>query len=91
MTKLLGSCLAIALLFMQYQLWLMPGGIRSAMTLRTDIQQIEQQNQVFIHANQALMSGIGHLKAGNHAVESQARNELGMIKKGEVFYQVVDG
>ena len=30
------------------------------------------------------------LKSGNAGVEQRARSDLGMIREGEVFYQVVD-
>ena len=30
------------------------------------------------------------LKSGTEAIEERARSELGMIKPGEVFYQVVE-
>ncbi|MDH5370582.1 MAG: septum formation initiator family protein, partial [Gammaproteobacteria bacterium] len=30
------------------------------------------------------------LKKGDAAIEERARNELGMIKKGETYIQVVD-
>ena len=37
-----------------------------------------------------IISGVvKDLKSGHQAVESKARNELGMVKKGETFYQIV--
>ena len=39
--------------------------------------------------NDALDADVKDLKQGMEAVEERARLELGMIKKDEVFYQVV--
>jgi cell division protein FtsB len=40
--------------------------------------------------NRALQAEVLDLKKGLDAVEERARSELGMIKEGEVFYQVVE-
>ena len=40
--------------------------------------------------NAGLDAEVRDLKQGIDAVEERARVELGMIKPGEVFYQVVD-
>jgi cell division protein FtsB len=48
-----------------------------------------QQNELLKKRNQALMQQVQGLKNNNEAVEARARHELGMIKKGETFYQVV--
>jgi cell division protein FtsB len=40
--------------------------------------------------NQILHAEVVDLKQGTDALEERARSELGMIKKGEVFYQVID-
>ncbi|HAG62298.1 MAG: cell division protein FtsB [Legionellales bacterium] len=90
MTRWLGSGLIAALLFMQYQLWFMPGGLTSVWHLSDDIQQLEQKNHVLHEGNQAMLANIHQLKNGHHAIEAEARNELGMIKRHEVFYQVID-
>ena len=90
MTRWLGSGLIAALLFMQYQLWFMPGGLTSVWHLSHDIQKLEQKNHVLHEGNQAMLANIHQLKNGHHAIEAEARNELGMIKRHEVFYQVID-
>ena len=40
--------------------------------------------------NAALEAEVKDLKQGMQAVEERARSELGMIKKGETFYQIVE-
>ena len=38
----------------------------------------------------ALAADVEDLKTGTDAIEEKARGELGMIKPGETFYQVVE-
>ena len=49
-----------------------------------------KQNQELIYRNAALQADIQDLKNGNDAVQERARLQLGMIKKDEVFVQVMD-
>ena len=39
--------------------------------------------------NDALIAEVNDLKKGTKAVEERARGELGMIKKEEVFFQII--
>ena len=50
---------------------------------RNGVEQYEQRNQ-------ALEDEISDLKQGNLVVEELARSELGMVKKSETFYRVID-
>ena len=76
-------------LFLQYQLWFSVGGVISVRSLQQQIDQQKQKNTRFHQRNTVLVANIHDLKSGNHAVEARAREDLGMVKKGEVFYQVV--
>ena len=40
--------------------------------------------------NEALQAEVNDLKRGLEAIEERARNELGMTKSGEVFYQIME-
>ena len=40
--------------------------------------------------NQAVEADIAELKSGEQALEERARYDLGMVKQGEIYYQVVD-
>jgi cell division protein FtsB len=49
-----------------------------------------KENQELIYRNAALQADIQDLKNGNDAVQERARQQLGMIKRDEVFVQVMD-
>ncbi len=55
---------------------------------RLAAQQLE--NDQLSERNRALAAEVEDLKAGLEAVEERARAELGMIKRGETFYQVIE-
>ena len=74
---------------LQYELWIAPGGLASAWNLHTAIDHLQARNQKLVEKNGILAADIEDLKHGNEAVEEHARNDLGMVKPGEVFYQVV--
>lgn len=86
---LLPLILVLLLLLFQYQLWFGVGDMFDAWALQrqVDVQQIE--NATLMKRNQALAAQVQDLKQGQAAVEEQARADLGMIKKGETFYQIV--
>ena len=49
----------------------------------------EHKNQTLRQRNTILSAGIDALKHNNDIVAKKARNELGMVKQGEQFYQIV--
>ena len=84
-----GVILIGLLVVLQYQLWFSHGGIISVWRLNSKIVLQQQRNQHLEKRNAVLVADIHDLKSGNAAIEARAREDLGMIKKGEVFYQVV--
>jgi cell division protein FtsB len=74
---------------LQYQLWFAPGGIVPTVRLQHAIEQQAAVNKKLIARNDEITADIQDLKTGNEAVEEHGRNDLGMIKHGEVFYQIV--
>ena len=87
--KWLPIVLVLLLVFLQYRLWFEPGGFIDMMHLKKQLALETQQNDQLKKRNQALLQQVQHLQNNNDAIESRARHELGMIKKGETFYQVV--
>ena len=53
------------------------------------IEQDKDLNKLKLR-NQLLLNKLERLKKYSVAIEEQARYELGMVKRGEKYYQVVD-
>lgn len=47
------------------------------------------KNEQLKKRNEKLVEQVKYLQKNNDAIESRARNDLGMVKKGETFYQVL--
>ena len=88
MKMILGALIAL-LLLLQYEFWFSDGGMKTVWKMQKNISQQEALNTQMDQRNQVLISEIRDLQSGNAAIEARARNDLGMVKKGEVFYQVV--
>ena len=77
------------LLFLQYRLWFEAGGLRDLVQLKRSLTTQQAANENLKKRNDQLIFQIERLQKSQDAAESRARNELGMIKKGETFYQIV--
>jgi len=84
------TLLVILFLFLQYKLWFEHDSFHETEQLRQAISKQKQQNDALVKKNHELMAEVKNLKHGKQAVESRARSELGMVQKGETFYQIVD-
>lgn len=87
--KVLALALAALLLVLQYPLWAGKGGWMRVWELDRSLAQQREANARLKARNEALDAEVRDLKQGLDALEEHARLELGMIKKDEVFYQVV--
>jgi cell division protein FtsB len=89
--KPLALVLAGLVLALQYPLWIGKGSWMRAWELERQVVMQRAANVQATARNEALEADVRDLKEGSEAVEERARLELGMIRKDEVFYQVVPG
>jgi cell division protein FtsB len=89
MRKPFAIFLLLLALVLQYQLWFGSGSLIKVWQLRRAIAAQQAENQSLQDRNDALEAEVRDLKQGTEAIEERARTELGMIKDGETFYQVV--
>jgi cell division protein FtsB len=89
--RLLVYVLAALVLLLQYPLWFGSGGLLTLWQLHREIDTQKMENARLKERNQALEAEVSDLKQGLEAIEERARAELGMVKKGETFHQVIDG
>ena len=88
--KLFVAFMLSTFLFLQYQLWVDPTGVRKVIHLSSSIVQQKDDNQRLHERNEVLAAEVEDLKSGYDAIEERARMELGMIRQGETFFQVID-
>jgi len=82
--------LLILLVWLQFELWVGKGSLTEVRGLRNSIELQKKENEQLKERNEALTAEVKDLKSGLDAIEEQARSEMGMIKKGETFYQIVE-
>jgi cell division protein FtsB len=88
--KLLAAALGALIVLVQYPLWLGKGGWLRVWEIDRQLSAQQATNRALEVRNGALEAEVRDLKQGLEAIEERARYELGMIKPGEVFFQVIE-
>ncbi|HKK05160.1 MAG: cell division protein FtsB [Gammaproteobacteria bacterium] len=88
--RFLAVILGILLLVLQYDLWFSSGGLANVSRLERRVAEQRGENERLAERNHALEAEVRDLKGGREAIEERARSELGMIKPGETYYQIVE-
>jgi len=79
---------AILVLALQYPMWLGKGGWLQVRETDRQLALQKEANARLKARNEALDADVRDLKTGYEAIEERARNELGMIRQDEVFFQL---
>lgn len=90
MLRLVAGSLVALLLGLQLSWWLGKGGLRDARELESQIASQERQLEALRVRNGKLAAEVRDLKQGLEAIEELARSEMGMIREGEIFHQMID-
>lgn len=88
--RIIIAFLLVLLLWLQYRLWLGDGGIPQVIMLEHELAAVEAEIESLQERNQAMEAEVGDLKQGLDAIEERARSEMGMIREGEVYFQVIE-
>ena len=88
--KIIALILLVLLIWLQYKIWLQDGGIPEVLQLQKEVDIEQSEVKKLQERNQSLDAEVKDLKKGLDAIEERARSEMGMIKKGEVYYQVIE-
>jgi cell division protein FtsB len=88
--KLIVLILILLLVWLQYKLWLDEGGVPEVLKLESEVDAMQREVEVLKERNNALDAEVKDLKQGLEAIEERARSDMGMIRQGEVYYQVIE-
>ncbi|GAB3374427.1 cell division protein FtsB [Spongiibacter taiwanensis] len=83
--------LVVIFVFLQFRLWTGSGSWEQIASLKRDIKSQRQVNAELQRRNERLYSEVDSLKNNLDSIEERARNDMGMIKKGEDFYLIIEG
>jgi cell division protein FtsB len=89
MRKLL-ILLLLLIAYLQYRLWFGDGSLQEVWELHREVEAQREENLQLRERNAALEAEVRDLQQGLDAIEEHAREDLGMIKEGETFYQLVE-
>jgi cell division protein FtsB len=80
--------LLILIFWLFIQLWVGNGTIPDIFFLNQDIKAQKLLNQALQKENEQRIEQIKSLKGGDEELEARARSEIGMLKPGEIFYEI---
>jgi|SRR5271163_931343 len=87
--RIFAAILGVALVLLQYRLWLGDQGSREVVRLQASVDAQRAANHEQSERNRQLGAEVNNLKVGLTALEERARSELGMVGASETFYQIV--
>ena len=82
--------LVLLLGVLQYRLWFAEGSFAEQHRLEKQVQEQTLINAELQARNAVLEREVLELQTGNKGVEQRAREQLGLIREGETFYQIVE-
>lgn len=86
--KILILVILVLIAHFQYRLWLGTDSIKQIEATEQQLANLKKQVDEKKQRNDALYAEVEDLRKGQEALEERARDELGMIKENETFFQV---
>jgi cell division protein FtsB len=83
----LGKCLIAFVLFIGFFITFGKRGLIDSYTMKERVHALREYNQQLVLQNNALKEDILLLRNDLPYVETIARNELGMVRKGDIVYR----
>lgn len=88
-TRLLFAVLGLLALVLFVRLWVGAGSYPDIRRLEEKIEQQNTANDEQAEVKRLLQMDVVGLSKDDEAVEEHARSELGMVRSGETYYQVI--
>ena len=87
--KLFLAVFVVMLILLQYALWGGKQNVIDLYRLNRQVVDVRNENHEFQSRNDQLHEDVIDIKSRLSAIESLARFDLGLIKPGETYYQIV--
>ena len=87
--KILIAVLIVLFVSLQYRLWFGDGSLSEVVQLSRELEVQKEKLRHLEERNRILEAQVLDLQNGLDAFEEKARSDLGMIKQGETFIQLI--
>ncbi len=84
------AVLLLILAVLQYRLWTAEGSLAEQHRLQRQVGEQTRVNEQLRQRNAVLEREVLELQTGRAGIEQRAREQLGLVREGEVYYQFVD-
>ncbi len=88
--KVLLGILMLLFVLLQYAIWAGKNSVLDVFALNSTLNELTEQNMKLRKRNDRLHAEVIDIKSRLSAIEAHARSELGLIKPGETFFQIID-
>lgn len=82
--------LALIFVLLQYELWFSHGGILQNRHLQKELKTEKALLQKQEAENKKLIEEVRKIKSDPQQIEAHARDDLGMVKKGEEYIEIAE-
>ena len=83
------AVLLLLLLGLQFRLWVGEGSLAEVASLKRQLAAQRAELDDLHERNATLQAEVDDLKEGLAAIEARARSELGLIREGETYFQLL--
>ena len=88
--RVLIGILLLLFVLLQYAIWAGKNNILDLIALTTTLDELTDQNKKLRKRNDRLHAEVIDIKSRLSAIEAHARSELGLVKPGETFFQIIE-
>lgn len=88
--RVLLGVLVLLFVLLQYALWAGKNSVLDLFILNSTLNELTEQNTKLGVRNDRLHAEVIDIKSRLSAIEAHARSELGLIKPGETFFQIIE-
>ncbi|MFC3146518.1 cell division protein FtsB [Piscinibacterium candidicorallinum] len=90
-SRIITLALLMAVVLLQWPVWFGKGGWFKVWEREGELAKREDANAERRLRNAAIEADVRDLQTGTGAIEERARQELGMVRQGEVYVQILEG
>ena len=88
--RVLLGILVLLFVLLQYAIWAGKNSVLDVVTLNSTLNELTDENEKLRKRNDRLHAEVINIKSRLSAIEAHARSELGLIKPGETFFQIIE-